>query len=64
MKTAIYARVSTNSQNTDNQVSVLEAWAKQRDFDLVEHHVENEPAWKAGQQAVRIERSGSAPGIC
>ena len=50
-KVAIYARVSTNSQDTDNQVLVLEAWAKQRGFHVVEYYVENESAWKSGHQA-------------
>ena len=48
MKAVIYARCSTNEQNTDNQVPVLEAWAKQRDFELVEYYIENETAWKTG----------------
>jgi putative DNA-invertase from lambdoid prophage Rac len=51
MKVAIYARCSTNEQSTDNQVPVLEAWAKQRDFQVVEVYKENESAWKAGHQA-------------
>ena len=51
MEAVIYARCSTNEQNTDNQVPVLEAWAKQRDFELVEYYIENETAWKTGHQA-------------
>jgi len=51
MKAVIYARCSTQDQSTDNQVPVLEAWAKQRDFEVVEVYKENESAWKAGHQA-------------
>ena len=50
MKAVIYSRVSTQEQTTDNQVGVLEAWAKQRDFDLLEVYQESESAWKNGHQ--------------
>ena len=51
MKAAIYARVSTNSQDTDNQVSALELWAKQRDLEIVELYTEKESAWTNGHQS-------------
>jgi len=50
MKAVIYCRVSTDEQTADNQAAVLEAWAKDRDFELVEIYRENETAWKAGHQ--------------
>lgn len=50
MKAAIYSRVSTNEQSTDNQVPVLMDWARQRGYDLVEVYQERESAWKAGHQ--------------
>lgn len=50
MKAVIYARTSTNEQSTDNQVPILEAWAKQRDFELVETYQEAESAWRNGHQ--------------
>jgi len=51
MKAAIYARCSSQEQSTDNQVPVLEAWARQRDYEVVEVYKENESAWKSGHQA-------------
>lgn len=50
MRTALYLRVSTQEQNTDNQRPALEAWAKQRGFEVVATYQENESAWKAGHQ--------------
>ena len=55
MKAAIYARVSTNSQDTENQVPVLEAWARQRDFEVIGVYAENATSWKAGHQ-VELKR--------
>ncbi len=49
-KAAIYARVSTNQQDTANQTSVLIEWAKQRGWDVVNRYEESETAWKAGHQ--------------
>lgn len=50
MKAVIYARVSTDLQNSDNQVMALEAWAKQRGFNVIAVYRENESAWKQGHQ--------------
>ena len=50
MKAVIYARCSSNEQSTDNQVPVLEMFAKQRDFEVTQYYVENESAWKSGYQ--------------
>jgi len=47
MKAVIYARCSSKEQSTDNQVPVLEAWAKQRDFEVMGYYVETESAWKS-----------------
>jgi putative DNA-invertase from lambdoid prophage Rac len=49
-RAVIYTRVSTHDQNTDNQTEVLEQWASQRGFELVEVYQEQESAWKAGHQ--------------
>jgi DNA invertase Pin-like site-specific DNA recombinase len=49
-KIVIYSRVSTNEQSTDNQVPVLEKWARDRGFEVVEVYQESESAWKAGHQ--------------
>lgn len=50
-KAVIYARVSTDYQDTANQVDILTAWAKHRDYDLVAIYRENETAWHSGHQA-------------
>ncbi len=49
-KTVIYSRVSTEEQNTANQVDVLSDWAKQRGFFLTEIYSEQESAWRNGHQ--------------
>ena len=55
MKAIIYARVSATDQSTDNQLPVLEAWAKQRGFEVVTTYSENESAWCNGHQ-VELKR--------
>lgn len=47
MKAAIYARVSTAEQSTDNQLPDLEALASRRGFDIVRVFSENVSAVKA-----------------
>ena len=49
-KAAIYSRVSTNQQDTQNQTMVLTEFAKQRGFDVASVYEEEESAWKAGHQ--------------
>jgi DNA invertase Pin-like site-specific DNA recombinase len=49
-RAVIYSRVSTEEQTIANQVDVLSAWAKQREFILMEIYQEQESAWKAGHQ--------------
>lgn len=51
MKCALYLRVSTNEQTTDNQLPALEAYAKGKGYEIAEVYRENESAWKAGHQA-------------
>ncbi len=51
MKAVIYARVSTDQQDTANQVDVLIIWAKQRGYEVIDIYRETESAWKAGHQA-------------
>jgi len=55
MRASLYLRVSTNDQSTDNQLPVLEAWAKQRSFEVVAVYSENESAWRNGHQ-VELKR--------
>ena len=50
MKAAIYLRVSSNEQSTDNQYPALEAYAKNRNYEIVRVYEEEESAWKSGHQ--------------
>ena len=50
MKVAIYARVSTEDQTTENQIRELEDWTKRRGWEVLTIYRENETAWKAGHQ--------------
>lgn len=50
IKAAIYARVSTDEQHTENQIPVLEDWAKKRGWEIVKVYAEDATAWKAGHQ--------------
>jgi len=50
MKVAIYARVSTDSQDTENQLIVLKKWASERGFEIAYIFSENESAWRDGHQ--------------
>ncbi len=50
MKVAIYARVSTEEQHTDNQVSVLEKFAADQDWQVMKIYTEEASAWRAGHQ--------------
>ena len=49
-KCAIYSRVSTQDQSTDNQVPVLEQFARTRGWEAADYYVETESAWRAGHQ--------------
>ncbi len=50
MRVALYLRVSTNEQNTDNHFSALEAFAKSTDWEIVRIYSEDSTAWKDGHQ--------------
>ena len=60
LKAVIYSRVSTQDQSTDNQVPILEAWAKQRDYELVGSYIESETAWRDGHQKELARLLGDA----
>ena len=47
MKAAIWARVSTDDQNTGNQLDQLRAWADRRGLEVVEEFVTEDSAWAA-----------------
>src|SRR5215469_318205 len=48
VKAAIWARVSTTDQHTENQVHVLREWAAKRGFEVVTEFVTEDSAWKHG----------------
>ena len=50
MKVAVDLRVSSNEQSTDNQYPALEAYAKNRSYEIVRVYEEEESAWKSGHQ--------------
>jgi DNA invertase Pin-like site-specific DNA recombinase len=50
MKAAIYCRVSTDEQTTDNQMPDIERFAISRGYSISEAYTENESAWKNGHQ--------------
>lgn len=50
MKVAIYSRVSSAEQDAQNQIAVLEDWARQRGWEVYAVYTEEESAWKAGHQ--------------
>ena len=49
-KAAIYARVSTEEQTTENQVPVLLEMAGHRGWNVVDIYTEEASAWRAGHQ--------------
>ena len=54
MKVAIYARVSTDEQTEQNQVPLLEEWAKQRGYEVYSVYRDIGSAWqKADQKELR-----------
>ena len=50
MRVAIYARVSTEDQTTDNQIPVLEEMALQRGWTIADVFKEEASAWAANRQ--------------
>jgi putative DNA-invertase from lambdoid prophage Rac len=50
VRVAIYARVSTDSQDTENQLIVLKKWVSERGFENAYIFSENESAWRDGHQ--------------
>lgn len=57
---AIYCRVSTIQQDTNNQLDVLKAWAGLRGFRVVEIYTETESAWRDGHQRELARLVGDA----
>lgn len=49
-RVAIYARVSTEDQHTENQIPALEEYAGRRGWEVVRTYSEEVSAWKSGRQ--------------
>ncbi len=47
---ALYVRVSTDDQNSDNQLIALTRWLDSRGLSIAAVYQEKESAWKAGHQ--------------
>lgn len=60
MKAAIWSRVSTREQETENQLVALRAWAKARGFEVVTEYVLEESAWNGKHQAALEQALGDA----
>lgn len=50
MKAALYVRVSTDQQTTENQIAPLMAYCQARSYKVAEIYRENESAWRNGHQ--------------
>lgn len=51
MKCALYLRVSSTEQHTENQLPALGAFANSRGWEVAEVYSENVSAWASGRQA-------------
>ena len=59
-KAVIYARVSTNEQDTRNQVDSLSKWADSKGIVVLRIYEESESAWKQGHQVEFARLLGDA----
>ena len=50
MRIAIYSRVSTTEQDTNNQLLILREWANLRNYRITDTYEEEESAWRSGHQ--------------
>ena len=50
MRAIIWSRVSTEDQDTSNQVAVLTQWAERRDLVVVDTYQVQQSAWKGDQE--------------
>ena len=49
VKCAIWARVSTTDQHTENQLYVLREWAERRGYEVVREFIVEDSAWAVAQ---------------
>ena len=50
MRAAVWARVSTDEQETANQTAALRDLAERRSLEVVQTYTMNESAWRGDQQ--------------
>ena len=50
-RAAIWARVSTEEQDTESQLTVLREWAARRGFEVVREFITEDSAWQHGTGA-------------
>lgn len=67
-KVVLYARVSTDEQTELNQVTILEKWAVDRDWEIVGRYCETGSAWQHADQKelhrlIEDCRKGLAPTV-
>jgi putative DNA-invertase from lambdoid prophage Rac len=63
MKTAIWARVSTSDQSTDNQLRELRQWAADRQLTVAAEYITEDSAWTAkgnGSKGAEFDRQRAA----
>lgn len=56
MKVAIYARVSTDEQTEQNQLNILEKWAADRGWDIVDRYCDVGSAWQTKGDRAELNR--------
>lgn len=56
MKVAIYARVSTDEQNEQNQVDALSKWATDRSWDVLDVYRDLGSAWQTKGDRAELNR--------
>jgi len=49
-KVALYLRVSSEEQTTENQIPALRSWVETHGHEIAEVYQENESAWRSGHQ--------------
>lgn len=59
-RVAIYARVSTPQQHTDNQVRELNAWAERMHWQVVEIYVDHESGARSERASLRCAMAAAA----
>jgi DNA invertase Pin-like site-specific DNA recombinase len=62
VRVAIYARVSTEEQNVENQIPVLEEFAARNDWQVVKTYAEEASAWELVEKTALDSMPALRPG--